>query len=216
MEKIIKMAGRSRTGRLAADVAALADKQKDIWGKYDDPFFYEQIAAADQKGLVNRLDRYVLHALEECHEAAAEPQGTSEHLFEMTDVALYALTIAGILRVCARGMGVDMLLGTVWLPGRAQSLEGVVPPEQALKKAEEALVKIRTLWPERKWHKPSPPLVPGMALDRVRKAGALASEAFQHMAEYASSAYGPDEFERALAGKRGEVASLRPVEGLTM
>jgi hypothetical protein len=200
----------SMVDQAVLDFDQLVIAQRDIWEKYDDPIFYEFRAMGNQKELIRRLDKYILHTVEEIAETMDETEHTESHLSEMVDIILYAATITSILKLCLKNNGTQYF-GRNILPNAGDSYD-----KDYMNNALRFIVGIRRNYPERKWHKSHPYPDYTECINRARNSYRMAVDAALCIAYSAASMYGGHAVIEEITRKQKEVVSLKPIEGLSL
>lgn len=189
------------------DPATLAVMTEGIWKKYDQEEFWAKAGPDEQPEISRRVDRYVLHAVEEVAEAIA---GGAD---EAADVVLYCATLCSVLSRLPGNEGPE---GRSW-PAPAQGPR--IEPERFPGLLAEAvlvpLIDCRATWPERKWHRPWPHVGPAEAKRRAAEALRAARRALCGALAAGSAAYGAERLAEELGLKLPAVAAL-PSSGMTV
>jgi len=140
--------------------------QYNIFKKWEDIKDYQNY---NSKELINNLDKYILHTIEEIIESKEELDGINFDNFtnEMCDIVLYLGTVSSILYALINikteikdEYSLSLYLTEKYNDNLEKSLnlyllnyENNHLYDIILLKAVENLINVRRLWPERKWHK---------------------------------------------------------------
>jgi len=201
-------------GGAVVDLDSFVDAHVDIWSKYDSREFYRGCGPDSQGELSRRVDRYILHTVEEIDEALQETPGTQAWWSEMADVTKYLATLDGVLREVMEGSGVEAPRRPIRIyQGNQGSRDLEGESNSVLIEVLGRLMSARRLFPERKWHKPHPEVSSAAAAGRATVAHSEIRRALEMLFGWCASAgaEGRFRFEEALSSKHAKTLSLPDV-----
>lgn len=123
------------------NMEGLFNRQMKIFNRYDS--IKKSFDMKDSFEFIKNLDRYILHAIEEVYEFYDTSNSSNS---ELVDIFNYLVTINAILFSIT-----NVIPKTLYVPMKTYSSEFDV--NIILHEINSKLIKVRRLFPERKWHK---------------------------------------------------------------